>query len=155
MRTLRGFTLIELLVTTVVAALLIAVAVPSFKTFVENNRLATATNSLVAAMQYARSEAVKRGQTVRLVATGATASDEWGGGWEVRDAGGTVLRAGEPVDDAALDSTSDVSQLNYGSSGFVDNADTINVCVESGREGRRIRLNLGGRTHVESIASCP
>ncbi|NIR58098.1 MAG: prepilin-type N-terminal cleavage/methylation domain-containing protein [Gammaproteobacteria bacterium] len=151
----KGFTLVELMISLLVAALLTVVAVPSFKTFIENNRLATAANSLVSATQYARTEAVKRGQTVSVVATGGAASDEWGAGWEVQDSGGTVLRAGEGVDGATIDSTGGVSTLNYDASGFVDSNDTINVCIATGREGRQIRLTLSGRTYVSKLASCP
>jgi len=61
-----GFTLIELLVTISVVAILLAIAVPSFQTFILNNRLATATNELVSALAIARSEAVKRATRVTV-----------------------------------------------------------------------------------------
>ena len=55
----RGFTLIELMVTIAVAALLIAIAVPSFKTLTVSNALTTAANDMVGALNLARMEAIK------------------------------------------------------------------------------------------------
>ncbi|NMG63689.1 prepilin-type N-terminal cleavage/methylation domain-containing protein [Azoarcus indigens] len=61
-----GFTLIELMVTLAVAAILAAMAAPSFRTLLANNRLSTQTNELVGAVTFTRSEAVKRGRNVTL-----------------------------------------------------------------------------------------
>ncbi len=56
----RGFTLIELMVTISIAAILLAIGVPSFQAIIENNRLATQSNELITAVNLARSEAIKR-----------------------------------------------------------------------------------------------
>jgi len=54
-----GFTLIELMVAIVVAAILLAVAVPSFETTLNSGRLATASNELLVSLQTARIEAIR------------------------------------------------------------------------------------------------
>lgn len=56
----RGFTLIELLVTVSVASILLAVAAPSYRTFVQDNQLTAQSNNFFSAMMLAKSEAVKR-----------------------------------------------------------------------------------------------
>lgn len=56
----RGFTLVELMVTVAVLAILIAIATPSFTSVINNNRLAGHANELVASLQLARMEAVRR-----------------------------------------------------------------------------------------------
>lgn len=61
-----GFTLIELMVTLAVLAVLAALAAPSFSTLINSNRLAGAANDLVGALQVARMEAIRRGQSVVL-----------------------------------------------------------------------------------------
>ena len=83
MRYKRGFTLVELLITIVVASILIAVAVPAFSSFVQNNRIAAQTNELVTAIATARSEAIKRKQDVTVCnsSDGATCTGSWSQGW--------------------------------------------------------------------------
>jgi prepilin-type N-terminal cleavage/methylation domain-containing protein len=56
----RGFTIIELMVTVLIAAVLLAVAVPSFIDTLERRRVVGAANELSADLQYARSLAVSK-----------------------------------------------------------------------------------------------
>jgi type IV fimbrial biogenesis protein FimT len=82
----RGFTLIELMVTLTVAAILFAVAAPSFTPFVQNNRSAALINELHASLSHARSEAIKRNSSVTICkSTNGTGcgghTDHWHHGW--------------------------------------------------------------------------
>jgi type IV fimbrial biogenesis protein FimT len=82
-----GFTLIELMVTVAILAILLAVGVPSFRSMVENNRIRAVGNDLVVALQFARSEAIKRGASVTLCSSDdqASCSGAWTDGWVARD----------------------------------------------------------------------
>lgn len=93
----KGFTLIELMVTLALAAVLLTVGVPSFRAFIQNNRLATQLNEFVTALNVARSEAIKRARTMTVCksADGATCTTagQWQQGWIVFldvDGDGTV-----------------------------------------------------------------
>ncbi len=55
-----GFTLIELMVTVGLASILMAVAIPSMRDFMRNNRLTSTVNDLLHSLQVARTEAIKR-----------------------------------------------------------------------------------------------
>jgi type IV fimbrial biogenesis protein FimT len=72
----RGFTLFELLVVLGIAAVLVALALPSYQRMVQQERHTRAVNQLQAMYKFARSEAIKRNQQVNIVA-GAT------GHWQV------------------------------------------------------------------------
>lgn len=63
-----GFTLIELMVALAVAAILLAVAVPAFRTLLRNYQVSTQADDFLGSVQTARSEAVKRGAAVVLCA---------------------------------------------------------------------------------------
>ncbi|QFT86391.1 Type II transport protein GspH [Halomonas sp. THAF12] len=89
----RGFTLIELLVAMAVAITLATVAVPNFMDMINRQRFATEFNSVLTGLNLARSEAIKRRETVSYVITepGDTADGtRWQ--WEVQDASGGVIR---------------------------------------------------------------
>lgn len=62
----RGFTLVEVLVVMTITAILLAFAIPSFQTMIRNNRISGASNSMLAAMDLARSEAVRRSTVVTV-----------------------------------------------------------------------------------------
>jgi type IV fimbrial biogenesis protein FimT len=77
----RGVTLVELMVTLTVMSLVLALGVPAFSRLIASNRLASQTNELVGGLNLARSEAVRRAQSVALRSHAAT--QEYGGGWAV------------------------------------------------------------------------
>lgn len=64
MRLQRGVTLIELSITIVIAAILIALAVPSFKIMLANAQIRTAAQALHDGLQLARVEAIRRNERV-------------------------------------------------------------------------------------------
>jgi type IV fimbrial biogenesis protein FimT len=65
----RGFTLLELMMTLTVVGILVGIGVPSMRTMVLNNRLTSLGNDLLASLQHARTEAIKRQSNVVLCAT--------------------------------------------------------------------------------------
>jgi type IV fimbrial biogenesis protein FimT len=81
----NGFTLIELLVTMTVLVILLGVGVPSFRDFIQGQRVKAAAVDIASSLILARSEAIKRNSTVVL----APAAGGWTQGWTVKDAAGT------------------------------------------------------------------
>ena len=66
-----GFTLIELLVAIAIAAILIALAAPSFKQLIQSSTMSSNVNNFLADMRYARSEAIRRGGSVVMCRSNA------------------------------------------------------------------------------------
>lgn len=62
----RGFSLLELMITIVVMAILLAIALPSFRDVIHRNEVSSASNTLLASMSYARSESITRSQLVSM-----------------------------------------------------------------------------------------
>lgn len=67
----RGFTFIELLVVLAIAALLLALAVPAFAALVRQGHFAELSGELIGNLHYARSEAIRRNQSVYACALNA------------------------------------------------------------------------------------
>lgn len=167
----RGFTLIELLVTLSIAAILLAVAVPNFITFVQNNRLASQANDLVTMLNYARSEAVKRNQTITVCSsttgTSCAGSTTWDGGLIVfvDNNGNGVVEGGEAVLQVrqALESGNTLraavrTRITYQANGFSPGFDeTFRLCDTRGTaSGRAITVSMQGRVSTSTgTASCP
>ena len=82
-----GFTLIELIVTMMVAAVVLALAVPAFGEIGLNARRTTVVNALVRDVHLARSETHKRARTVTVCAAEgrqcAPGGQAWHRGWLV------------------------------------------------------------------------
>lgn len=80
-----GVTLVELMITIFVLAILMAVAVPSFRDAMRRGEVRSAGQSLMASLAYARSEAVTRGTFVSICAStnGASCADSasYESGW--------------------------------------------------------------------------
>lgn len=90
-----GFTLIEALIVMTIAAILLAIGVPSFRYVTTANRMSSDINGLLGDLQFARAEAIKQGQTVTVCSTtagGNTCANvaTWQGGWLVFADTGTI-----------------------------------------------------------------
>ena len=78
MRNHQGFTLIELMVTISVAAIIMALAVPSMKLMQANARMASAANDLASDLKKTRSDAISYRTNYTFVPNGGT---NWSNGW--------------------------------------------------------------------------
>lgn len=74
----RGFTLIELMIVLVLVGILASLAVPSYRSFMINQQLTSASSDFLASMLQARSEAMRRGLPVSILPNNGTS---WDSGW--------------------------------------------------------------------------
>ncbi len=78
----RGITIVEIMVALAMAAILLGVGVPAFNGLVAQRAFVSQSNDFLLAVQYARSEAATRGETVSVRAMDPSDDDnEWGPGW--------------------------------------------------------------------------
>lgn len=69
----RGFTLIELMIAIALMSILIVMAMPAFTTYIANTKVRASAESLLAGLQVARSEAVRRNFSVDFATVSAPA----------------------------------------------------------------------------------
>ena len=149
----RGFSLVELLVTLAVAAIVLGLAAPNMSSLIQNNRFVAQANQFVAAVTYARSEAIKRGALVDIVATTPVTADEWGAGWTVMLNGGATLRVFPALEGSStLDSDNDITTVQYAPSGRSNVAETFSLCDNrEGETGRQLSISNTGRVSVSEL----
>lgn len=136
----RGFTLIELMVVVTIAALMLGLGIPSFKSFLAGQRVKTAAGDFANAAIYARSEAIKRNAEVSL----AAAAGGWKDGWSVK-AGALALS--EQAAFPALAMTSAVTEVVYLGNGRIKEqvqVSSLQVSAEGASSARCIAFDLSG-----------
>jgi type IV fimbrial biogenesis protein FimT len=70
-----GFSLVELIVTLFIVSTLMALAAPNFSEWIQNSRIRTTSEALLAGLQLTKSEAVSRNARVRFQLTSTLDSD--------------------------------------------------------------------------------
>jgi type IV fimbrial biogenesis protein FimT len=165
-----GYTLLELLVTVSVLAIAVAAAGPAVSGFVETNRVAARVNDLVSSLNFARSEAVTRGQPVSACPANASrtacaGTTDWSAGWLVfTDASGIagsvdgvdeILRVIKPLTTGERLSSVATRDVRYLPTGFLAAAAgpfTLSTRSCSGEHARRIAITPQGRPQVSPVS---
>jgi type IV fimbrial biogenesis protein FimT len=167
MKQQSGFTLIELLVTLAVATLLISIAVPNFKTTIQNGRLVTVANDLLGALVLARSQAVTTAKRVTVCSSNTdqsacSNSTAWANGWIICQEtdttttdctnGATILRVHEAINGAnTLTNGSNLKSITFTSTGALTTGTGLyfDACDSRGASfGRAIYVYPSGQAKV-------
>ncbi|MGE6161128.1 type IVa pilus pseudopilin TppE [Aeromonas salmonicida] len=122
-----GFSLIELMVTIAIVSILLTLGIPSLSAVLRNITLTTQANNFVAAINLARSEAIRRNTAVTLSASASNLTQHhWESGWQiwVDSNGNGTLDNGELLrlfpDMGSGTLISNTSLLRFSGDGFLD-----------------------------------
>jgi type IV fimbrial biogenesis protein FimT len=143
----RGFTLIELMVTLSIAAILLGVGVPGFRSLILDQRGKTASYDVGASLMFTRSEAIKRNAAVVIT---PNSSSDWATGWNVTS-GTTTLssQAGYPTGV----SVSGPASLTFGGDGRLTGSTAPKFTITSGTNIRCVNVDLSGLPKTKTITS--
>lgn len=160
----KGFTLVELIVALTIAAILMAIAAPGLQKFVSSNRLTSQVNDLMADINLARSEAIKRAETtgVCVTASGGSScvtSGNWANGWLVyfNNSGTKVpLKFHEPLTGKnTLTSPGSVDEIIFSRSGLLSSPSSGTrqfTLTDPNTSGKRIIcLSVTGRPALSGV----
>lgn len=166
----HGVSLVEALAVIAITALLAAGAAPAYTRLVQENRLATQANGLLATLHYARNEAVKRASHVTVCAESGGAclsTSDWAQGWMafadadgdgVLDPGEALLHRWAAVHDSHSLQKGKKVRVRFDAQGFAAGYnDTFRLCDSRGpAHGRSIIVSNQGRVRVaKGTSSCP
>lgn len=116
----NGFTIVELMVVISIIGVLALIASPSFVAIKRNSELTSATNNLMAAINTARSEAMKRGMNAVVAPTTGT---DWNTGITifVDKNGDNIFNAGDDLvtQTAILPSYFTITQANAAGTNYI------------------------------------
>lgn len=156
-----GFTLIELILALTIGAVLTTMAVPSFIDMIRNNRITSQTNDFISTLNYARSEAIKRGTGIIVCSSNDQATctgSTWQSGWIVQQASdGELLRVHDALDGTStLSNVEGNNSIQYTTRGLLNGnaATTFRLCVYSGKPGRQIGVSATGRPQSMEYSGC-
>ena len=90
---MAGFTAVELIVTLTIVGVLLALAAPGLRQLTLNQGVKSAAFDMMSALQYARSEAIKRPSETVTLKAGASSDGAWSTGWRILDGAGDKIQS--------------------------------------------------------------
>lgn len=163
----HGVTLLELMVAISVIAILATIAIPTLQNFIQNNRVTAQTNELVAIINLARNEAIRRNLDLLGAEDVVLRLDANGDRW----AGNVVVTAGDTdpdcpigvircIENERVRLAPNTAEIRFDSRGYLAGFTETVLCLRhadpcSGdRQHRVLRIRPSGRVESEETLAC-
>ena len=160
-----GFTLVELVTTVTIIAILVVVIIPNLSNLIKSSNVRSVQSEFVSALMLARSEAIKRGVTVGIIAEKPSANNEFSAGWSMwsdtnnnglKDTDEAIVRRYVDLVGTVSISTGNISLIAFDPSGFASSPVEIKVCsTDRSIRGYLISLKRVGLVDVIEGITCP
>lgn len=145
-----GLTLVELMITLAVLGIFVAVAVPSFSSFMQSNKLESTSNELANLLQFARSLAAEKSASIIVCESSGTLT--------VRSksttadvCAGTELRNLAIPTDLTLRSSNNALPVSFSSTGTTGNTRTLTICKGTDASNG-YKLTIGANGNIRRFA---
>jgi len=164
----RGFTLIELLIVVVLLGVTAAIAVPNFAQMIDSNQRVAVANDMSGLLNFARSEAVRRGNGVVVYAQDIADANA---GYAVclqsalaacktasTNPAQLLRRTNELPGSVTISQITPAAaaDLTFSGRGMASQQFEFRVCGRSGSEAVDIEVNAGGQIRIDNSAVvCP
>lgn len=122
----KGFTLIELMVTIAIAAILIAIAMPSLSNISASNALKSTTRDLVSTINTARAQSISTRTDILI----EPAAGGWGDGWSIT------------YEDSAAEETQDYAPRPGVTVSRIDSNDAMTFLSRGGLQGGQAEFTV-------------
>ena len=154
-----------MLVTMTIAGILLVIAVPSFVQLIRNQGIKTASFDLFSALEYTRSEAIKRPADVVMLCAGNTTANDgaWATGWRmvVSPCTSDPLRSWATASKlAVVDKAGAATSITFAKDGHMSSPATapklqIDPATSlGGVTSRCVQIDLVGRPKTQ-VGACP
>jgi len=148
----RGFTMIELLTVVTIAAIMMGIALPSFKNFVAGQQVKTTSYDISTSLLLARSEAIKRDANVTIA---PSQPNNWMAGWSVTtvQSSNTITLQNQPaIADISIGKAP--ASITFQSTGRPSVASVSYWEIAGTQSTRCVRLDPAGIASTSTVA-CP
>jgi len=151
----RGFTMIEMMVSIAVLVILAMIAVPSFREASLSSQLRSAANDFIASANFARSEAIKRGNAVTLCVSAdglSCGTGGWEQGWIVLSGTNVLQHESAAPNGFKVSAAGSVATLIFQPIGVGATAATLTVCRATptvGSQERVVTVDATGRAWLK------